>query len=370
MKKINEMQSERADKIVEMQTISAMDELNDEKRSEFDALEGAIKTLDSDIKRAEAQEDLNKTIIAAQTSAKIVDEERNIDIGTQFRDFLTKAIEKDGSKRFNLRAITTSTDTNIINKSSKSIDYKLSDGYKLLKDLGATFYTGLNGNFALPSMAESTAGFPGENTADASAGPEPASIVMQARRITHWHAITREFLAQTDPTVYATMVQSLVDGIWKAVAYDFFDTVDTDGASGAYNCPRVTTTLDNFATANFVSCEASLGARTDSDNLKYVIPPKLRADARTFSQIASVNALMVDNEILGYPVVTTSAANADRIIMGDFSKHAVGQWGGIEIIVDPYTYSSEGKIKVTALGLFDTASMNPRAFTGYDVSIA
>jgi hypothetical protein len=114
-------------------TISAMDELNDEKRSEFDALEGAIKTLDSDIKRAEAQEDLNKTIIAAQTSAKIVDEERNIDIGTQFRDFLTKAIEKDGSKRFNLRAITTSTDTNIINKSSKSIDYKLSDGYKLYK---------------------------------------------------------------------------------------------------------------------------------------------------------------------------------------------------------------------------------------------
>ncbi|MBB3175572.1 hypothetical protein FHR90_003433 [Endobacter medicaginis] len=53
------------------------------------------------------------------------------------------------------------------------------------------------------------------------------------------------------------------------------------------------------------------------------------------------------------------------MIVGDWSDLIVGQWGPIEILVNPYASGSyeAGNIKVRALASVDIAVRHPQSFT-------
>ena len=52
------------------------------------------------------------------------------------------------------------------------------------------------------------------------------------------------------------------------------------------------------------------------------------------------------------------AQNSGIITFGDWAGIAVGQWGDLEIIVDPYTNAKKGLIDLTIVGMFDTGVAN------------
>jgi len=54
--------------------------------------------------------------------------------------------------------------------------------------------------------------------------------------------------------------------------------------------------------------------------------------------------------------------SSGEIFFGDFSNALVGQWGGIELMVDPYTYALSGKIRVIANVIIDVAVRNAHTF--------
>ena len=45
---------------------------------------------------------------------------------------------------------------------------------------------------------------------------------------------------------------------------------------------------------------------------------------------------------------------ADRgLILGDFSELTIGQWGGIEVLVDPYTQAVNGTVRLVVNSYWD-----------------
>ena len=53
------------------------------------------------------------------------------------------------------------------------------------------------------------------------------------------------------------------------------------------------------------------------------------------------------NGVNGYDSeVTNQIANGD-VFFGDFSELLIGMWGGLDIIVDPYTQSTKGRVIVS-----------------------
>lgn len=366
MKKLNDLKAERLQYITRMEAITKEEALTDELRTEWDGLNSKVDAVSKDIERLEKQEALNKRDAVEDPE---VEEREDKAFSIKFRDFLKNAVEGNGPANFELRAdpILTSTDTDLIQKSVLGIDVLKTPGEEFLRALGVTFYPNLNGNLALPSMAEDTATFPGEDASAASADMTPDSVVLAARRLTHTQSITRETLAQTSPAVYQSIVQSLVDGVWKAVVYDLFDQIDTDAAT------QISTMGTTLTYNDMVNAEASING-LGIGSAAYVTSPLGKAFLKKTLEYGTTagNTIWKDDEVNGYPAFGTPGANANKVYFGDFSKAAVATFGpgGIEIIVDPYTNAKKGLINLTAVALVDTGVQNKRAFCIKDGSFA
>lgn len=74
-------------------------------------------------------------------------------------------------------------------------------------------------------------------------------------------------------------------------------------------------------------------------------------------------AVWNDRNIAGYPAIASSVAPADTLTVGAFGELIVGLWGdGIEIMVNPYSDFSRGKISYRAWLSADIAVTTPAAF--------
>ncbi len=49
-------------------------------------------------------------------------------------------------------------------------------------------------------------------------------------------------------------------------------------------------------------------------------------------------------------------------IFGDWNELVIGQWGGIDLTIDPYTLAVGGQIKIIAQGFFNVHIQRPNAF--------
>jgi len=355
MKTLKDLKAERSQFITRMEEITGQD-MTDKLRSEWDGLNEKVEGLSKDIERLEKQEELNKRMVNSNT---VEEKEESKSLGAQFRDFLIDAVERGGTSKFSLRAdpILSSTTTAVINKEvNNSVDILVSPGEAFLRELGVTFYPGLVGNFVIPAMAEDLATFPGEDASAASADMTPEALTLAARRLTHFQGVTRETLAQTNPAIYNGIVQNLVNGFWKAVANDLFDTLEADAATqiGGFGGGPV-------VYRDLVNMEASIGGLS-VNTPAYVTTPAVKAYLKQTVESTYGKNIWMDEEINGYKAYGVPAANTDKIYFGDWSRTAVGSWGNLEIIVDPYTKAKQGEIVLTIVGLVDTGCFNKRAF--------
>jgi hypothetical protein len=354
MKKIIDLQSEKAELIKKMEVITANESLTDELRAEFRGYGDTIKKIDEDIIIVERQDLINKNTLNTTENIAIDIVEPTKDFGETFRDWLKKSVD-DGGKGPSFRAdpILASTDTTLINKVvAAGIDILQSPAEAFLRQLGVTFYQGLNTTLVLPRLPEDTAAFPGENTGAASANMLPASLVLAPRRITHTQSISKETLVQTNPAIYSSIVQNLINGIWNGVTNDVFDNIELDAPAQVQDA--------GITYASIATMEASL-AYANIGTVKYVTTPANKATLKTTAKMTNQAPIWGDdNTVLGYPAFGVPAANSTQMYMGDFSKAVIGQWGGIEVVVDPYTSAATGLINLTVIGMFDTGVVQPK----------
>ena len=358
MKKIIDLKTERSEIIAKMEVIAENESLTEEIRSEWDGHDSRVKAIDEEIALLERQEELNKTNVKKmEETTEIRKDEQPLAI--QFRDWLKDAVDGKAPLSFRADPILTSTQAGIINKTvANSVDILTSPGEAFLRQLGVTFYPGLVGNFVIPAMAEDTAEFVNEAGDASTSSMSHDALTLAARRVSAFQGITRETLAQTNPAIYTSILQNLVNGVWKAVTNDVFDTLETDASTqiGAFGGGPVTY-------ADLVQMEASIGGLNIGAGA-YVTTPSVKAYLKKTAVLGTDNGPIWgnDNMVNGYPAYGVPAANTDKIYFGDFSRVAVGQWGGLEIIVDPYTKAKQGEIVITAVGLYDTGCFNKRAF--------
>ena len=69
-----------------------------------------------------------------------------------------------------------------------------------------------------------------------------------------------------------------------------------------------------------------------------------------------------DTNIYGYGVVTTNQTTAGNIVLGDFRDLVVAEWGGLDIIVDPYTGAQKNEVKIVANSHLGAAVRRAGAF--------
>ena len=116
---------------------------------------------------------------------------------------------------------------------------------------------------------------------------------------------------------------------------------------------------------------ADLGA------LSFVFTPEIKADLKSTAKIGSTYPIFLmddQGEVEGYPTFITnqlpktltkgSANNCHAAIFGNFNDLVIGEFGGaLDILVDPFTYSSQGMIATNVFLLADIAVRHAASFS-------
>lgn len=112
---------------------------------------------------------------------------------------------------------------------------------------------------------------------------------------------------------------------------------------------------------DIVSMEAALEQANVSGNIKFIVSPKAKATLKTTAK-NDHSFLMEDNEVNGYDVLWTSSVVDNGVVFGNFNDYVIGQWGGIDLTVDPYTQAANGKVRLVINAYFDAKPRRTESF--------
>jgi hypothetical protein len=131
-----------------------------------------------------------------------------------------------------------------------------------------------------------------------------------------------------------------------------------------------------------VDLEAAVAnANADVGNLGFLTNSKARGKLRKTQEFASTNGKAVwtsgrergIGEVLGYDAVVTNTVPSNLVkgssgavcsaeIFGNWSELLLGMWGGLDVMLDPYTGSTSGTKRVVALQDLDVAVRHVASF--------
>jgi len=379
MKKLNELKAKRASLMEELRKVNT-EEITPEISERVDAIEAELATLDKDIRILLTIEKDNIEQVEASEEEKEEEDERGIlpSLQNYFRTGIAPAEFRGPQGGFvipfeSMRDVLTTTKVganNIVKSISNELVVAKSPAEGLMEKLGVRKYTGLTGDFVVPSMAQVSAAFVAEETAVPDASAAPASLKLSPRRLGAYHEVTMETLNSTVPAIWQGIVQDIKDAWYRKQFNDLCTQIMADAVDASTTIAGAT-----LAYTDLVNLQANVPY--DVVSPAYLTTPKTAAFLKTTVTLSNVagpvwEGPVMEGSIDGLPAMSSGLVPTDKLIYADFKQAAVAEWGsGLEILVNPYSLDKEGKIRVTISGLTDTGFTNYR-FSSWitDVSIA
>jgi len=244
-----------------------------------------------------------------------------------------------------------------------------------LEALGASFITGLSGgdiplivasDFAMEFLAEGAALTP---TKKQYAGPS-----LNPKRAGGAVDISNRLIMQSSVDVEALIMTGLRNGFSQLLESASINGAGGNAPTGLLSYAGVlasTTTASAAATFALIVELQSLIEENDAteQSLGYLMHPKLKAFLKQLKKDAGSGMfLFQDNMLDGYNAVATSLmpklnSNANfPLIFGDFSQMTIGQWGAINIKVNPYSADLSDSVRLTLNTHADMQIANAKAF--------
>jgi len=253
----------------------------------------------------------------------------------------------------------------------------------VIDKMGTRMMTGLVGNIAIPRLSGTgTAYWVAENTAPTESDQTIAQVTMSPKTVGAFTDISRRLLLQSSLDVEAMVQNDLASILGLAIQQAAIN------GSGASNQPsgiltRVTASVIGGANgaaptwANIVQLESDVAvANADVGTLGYLTNARVRGKLKTTSKVTSQNGFVWDDgdtPMNGYRTAVTNAVPSNlvkgtsgsvcsAIVFGNFADLVIGMWGSLDLMVDPYTGSTAGTVRVVALQDVDVQLRNVVSF--------
>ena len=231
----------------------------------------------------------------------------------------------------------------------------------VLVNAGAKFLTNLVGDVQVPVMGASNVTWEGE-VADAKDGAGAfSSVKLQPKRLTAYIDISKQFLVQDSLSAEALIRQDLINAINSKLESTILGSeTGANQPSGMFNGITATSVTDFAGVCNL---EAAIEDANVIGECKYVMSNKAKAAFRNMAKSAKSTQLVMEGGMIdGTQVLNTSNVEGKNFIYGDFSNLAIGQWGAIDLTVDPYTKAAQGQVRLVINAYFDAKVLRPEAF--------
>ena len=227
---------------------------------------------------------------------------------------------------------------------------------------GAKYMSGLIGDVQVPIMGAGNVTWEGEVASAKEAGYTFTSKKLQPKRLTAYVDISKQFLVQdsigAEQAIRADIVAAINSKLESTILGSAQGSTTTPAGIFYGQTPKKITTFKDIC-----DLEASIEDANVIGECKYVMSNKAKAALRNMAKSTKSTQLVMENgEVDGTPVLNTSNVEAQNIAYGDWNNLAIGQWGAIDLVVDPYTLAKDGQVRIVINAFFDAITLRPEAF--------
>ena len=227
---------------------------------------------------------------------------------------------------------------------------------------GAKYMSGLIGDVQVPIMGAGNVTWEGEVASAQEAGYTFSSKKLQPKRLTAYVDISKQFLVQdsigAEQAIRADIVAAINSKLESTILGSAQGSTTTPAGIFDGQSPKKITTFKDIC-----DLEASIEDANIIGECKYVMSNKAKAALRNMPKSTKSTQLVMENgEVDGTPVLNTSNVEAQNIAYGDWNNLAIGQWGSIDLVVDPYTLAKDGQVRIVINAFFDAVILRPEAF--------
>ena len=286
------------------------------------------------------------------------------------------------SKRADITAGIATEGQEVVAEDKKQILPPLSDKL-VFTQLGTQYLTGLVGNSSIPTYDGTTVKWKSEIETAEDGGGEFSEVNLAPKRITAYLHVSKTFLAQdasgAENLLYSNIVGSTARLIESTVLGNAIGST-TQPAGMAYKLASGNENTEAAVVptnAILVAMEAAVdGANALVGNLAYVTNAGGRAILKSIDKGTDTGEMLCeDNMVNGYQLVVTNSATdaagtdlsqGNLLVFGNWADLVIGQWGGYDITVDPYSRAKFNQVVIVINTYVDVK--NARGVTGTGVN--
>jgi len=261
----------------------------------------------------------------------------------------------------------------------------------IVASLGATALTGLTGSVKIPRQTSAaTAYWVAENGAPTESQQAFDQVSMAPKSLAAFTDISRRLMLQSAIDIEGFVRQdlraSLGQELDRAVLAGSGSGNEPTGilANGDIQTIALGTNGAALTWANIVDLETQVAtANADGLAFAYVTTKAARGKLQVTPKVSGQNdfiwgasksqALPGEGLLNGYRAVAStlmpsnltkgSGSNLSSMIAGNWSDLIIGMWGGgIELMADPYTFSTTGAVRIVAMVDVDFTVRHPESF--------
>lgn len=239
--------------------------------------------------------------------------------------------------------------------------------------LGAVMLDGLVGNVAIPKQTAAATAYwlTNEATAITESQQTMAQLSLTPKNVGAYTEISRQLMMQSTPSADSMVMNDLARVL--AIAIDLA-ALEGSGSSGQPTGISATSgigsvTGTSLAYAGMLEFQTDVaGSNALAANCAYVTTPAVAAllSARvkvssTYSPLWDGNIL--DGKVCGFRGMATNQVTAASMIFGDFSQVVIGEWGMLELALNPYANFTAAISGIRAIQTVDVGIRQAGAFS-------
>tara|TARA_R100001230_G_scaffold4185_2_gene1299 strand:+ start:1225 stop:2445 length:1221 start_codon:yes stop_codon:yes gene_type:complete len=242
----------------------------------------------------------------------------------------------------------------------------------VLASAGANFYSGIN-NMKFPVISGVNSYFVPEAGGSASTATGTASsITLTPKKLISVVNVSNEAMIQ-NPSLEAALRRNMAANIASTLEGALLNTADETNAPASIFADAATGPTAVTA-ADWVTMETTVleaGVQLEGARMAYLLDADAYKTVKSLAQVASVSPIWdnADKRLNGYfgfvsgNVASSGTASKAHALFGDFSKVHIAQFGGLDVLFDPYTGGATGEPRMIITSLVDgDAAQNGAAF--------
>ncbi|MDR1882998.1 MAG: phage major capsid protein [Prevotella sp.] len=249
----------------------------------------------------------------------------------------------------------------------------------VLAQAGATVLTGLRGNIDIPDFSGNTANWENENAAAQDGGGTFSHKSMKPKRLTSVIMVSRQLLIQDTLGVEQFLRSDMIYAIAHKLEATILGNAEhsetkPDGLFTGFAGSAIDLSWDSI-----VDLETSVDlANALADNSGYIMHTALRGKAKkTVKKTNGAIGFVLDPDgtMNGYNALRTNAiANVAAttgenptpasygIAFGNWADLIIGQWGALDLMVDPYTKADQAFVRIVINSYWDAIPRRAASF--------